>query len=472
MQYKMSYTPKSETLTGADLTGSSPAPNRTYELANDNAIIEQMRVMVAEAILQPTENFTFNSALNTITFLTTVWDDQPIALDYLVDDSTDTNIYTPEQFTITGPDLTGSDNETDRIFTFTTNKTMSSSISITKDGNALQNGVNFIFNLTTKAITFLTAIQDVSTLVIDFYTLQPQSYPTTLEIVRWSGLGSEVELETLGTGNGTLTSYDVANGNIIDNSYTLFYGASDSNKLTTLVEGTDYQIALDDGRIELFVSATTTISTDLIYITYTHSPKQSDTVLVSYFDAIVGEVEKDTCNYWGTAKTTIQYYDGYDSGYPQTDKPFGTQIDPQPEFELDNQGINSITSVIFLDRQGNVERTLDSTEYKIVTDDDGNESRVVVLTTIPNGKMNVKITYVHGYTEVPALTNELAALIGGVMALVNISGGSYNSISVYQIGRKNFSLGEVYINVRESIDQIEKRIDKLAIDLGGNFFCV
>ena len=115
---------------------------------------------------------------------------------------------------------------------------------------------------------------------------------------------------------------------------------------------------------------------------------------------------------------------------------------------------------------------MDSTEYKIVTDDDGNDSRVVLLTTVPNGKMNIKITYAHGYSTVPVLIQELTALIGGIMALVNISGGSYKDISVYSLGRKSFSVGEVYINIRESINQIKLRIDELANLEGGNFFCV
>jgi len=55
-----------------------------------------------------------------------------------------------------------------------------------------------------------------------------------------------VQKELLGVGDGTEDSYDTKNGNIINSSYKLYYGAS--NDLLELVEDDDFYLSLDDGR--------------------------------------------------------------------------------------------------------------------------------------------------------------------------------------------------------------------------------
>ncbi len=384
------FTPRSETLTGADLSGTNGTENRTVALANSNAVIQQMQVLVSEAIQQNTINFTFDSDTNTVTFLGVIWDDQPISLDY-----------------------------------FTASTVPAS-------------GAPF--------------------------------YCDTLQLVRFSGIGVVIELETLGTGDASNKSFDTDHGNIIDGSYTVYTGATgdDSNNLTTMTEGTHYSIFKDDGRVLLLTAGVTLLASNELYISYTYSPKQSDTILATYLPGAQAEVDKLTGDYWGDPKTSIQYFDGYDSGYPQTDKPYGFQIDPAPELELDFKGINSITTVEYLDRVGDVSQTVDSTLISL--DDEG---RVILNgQSLPNGKRNVKVTFVHGYDDVPVLVQELCALVAGMMALVNISGGSYKDISTYSLGRKSFSRGQVYVNIRESIDQMKARIDKISDDLGSNAFCV
>ncbi len=62
-------------------------------------------------------------------------------------------------------------------------------------------------------------------------------------------------------------------------------------------------------------------------------------------------------------------------------------------------------------------------------------------------------------------------VVGGMMALVNISGGSYKDVSTYTLGRKTFSIGQVYVNIRESIIQMKARIDEITGHLGYRFDC-
>lgn len=383
------YTPKNEQILGSVLTGSSGEANRTYTLSNNNAVSAMMQVARGEAFLQQGVGYTFDSSTNTITFLTRVWDDQNISIDYFV----------------TEDEVTG------------------------------------------------------------------DTYCTTLQVARYAGIGVEIYMENLGTGDGTENSYDTSEGNILADSYTIKYGDSGSNSLNTLTETTDYTIDKDSGSILLTSAGVSKVNGKVIYINYVYSPKQSDSVLNSYLDPASREVEKRTNDYFGTSKTSYQYFDNYDSGYPQTDKPFGNQIEPYLEFELRYSNVSSITSVEVLDRVGNVDTTLDSDDYRIITDDTYNDSRLLIDSSIANGKANVKVTYVHGYDSVPKLIQELTALFAGIMALVNISGGSYKDPSTYSLGRKSISLGQIYINVKTTIDELNRRKEQILQQFGQNFGC-
>jgi len=385
------YTPRHEDITGASLTGASSDLNRTYSLVNDNSILAQMQLMLAENALQNSVNFSFDATNGIITFLGAVFDDQNISIDYLT----------------------------------------------TEDTPALGS-----------------------------------YYCTTLQITRAAGIGLEIFTENLGTGDNSETSFDLKHGNVIADSYTVKYAAADSNAFNSMIEATHYTLLKDQGLIELTSAGKTLLSTDVLYIDYVYSPRQSDTVLASYLPAATREVEKITGNYWGAVKSSVQYFDGYDSGYPQTDKPYGTQIESYPEFTLKYKSVQTITSILFLDREGETDTTLETTQYRILTDDTYQDSRLLINTSIPNGKANIQTTFTHGYTTVPELAQELASYVAGLMALVNISGGSYKDVSTYTLGRKTFSIGQVYVNIRESIDQMKGRIDQLTTKLGGNFDCV
>ena len=458
----MGYTPRAETLTGADLTGTSGTASRTYELTNDDAILAQMQVMRASAILQSGVDFSFDASTNTVTFISLVWDDQAIAIDYLTETTTLALDYIAKQFNVTGEDCSGSDGATSRVFRFLRSGVLSEQMQVTKSSAILQNGTDYTYSKSTRAITFITAVADSEPIEIDFY-VQSGTYATTLQVSQYSGIGVAVETETLGTGDASTASFDVDNANIIESSFTLFAGTG--NNLQVLVEGTHYQINIEDGRVFLTDAGVTLLATNILYISYTYSPKHSNAVLDNYLLSAVKEAEKLTGNYWGTDKTSIQYFDGYDSGYPQTDRPFGEQIDPAPEFEVDNQGITSITSVEYLDRTGDVDSEVDS-DY-ISFDDFG---RVILNgSSVPNGKRNVKITYIHGYDTVPEQIQELVSLIAGLKALVNISGGSYKDVSTYQLGRLNFSRGQIYVNIESSINKVKSRIDTIIDDVGPRY---
>jgi len=297
-------------------------------------------------------------------------------------------------------------------------------------------------------------------------------YATTLQITRYAGIGVEVQVESLGTGDGTENSYNAENGNIVGSSYSIFYGDVGSNELGELVETTHYSIDKDSGAILLTTTGVNLVNGKSIYISYTYSPKQSDTVLETYLAPSQVEAEKLTANYWGPIKTSIQYFDGYSSGYVHTDAPFGTDITDQPEFELKYSGIKTVEAVEFLDNTGDVQNDVEAEYIRLMIDDEYQDGRVIVTAgSIPNGKNNVRITYTHGYDSTPDLVQEMIALLGGVRALVNISGGSYKDVSTYSLGRKSFSIGQVYVNIESSIKQMKLRVKEITEELGEKFGC-
>lgn len=383
--------------------------------------------------------------------------------------------YTPRQESLSGSDFSGSDEDENRTYTLTNDNAIVAQMRVIKSSSILQYGVGFTFNTSTNVITIVNKLWDSEEITIDYFTCISSSagnyYTNTLGIVRASGLGVEVYSENLGTGNNSTSSFDIDKGNIIDNSYTLKYAASGSNDLTDLTETTHYVIQLDSGLIELTAAGITALGTNILYIDYIYSPKHSNSLLYSYLPMAGAEVDKMTDNYWETEKTSHQYFDGYESGYPQTDEPFGTQIEPYAEFILKYKNAQTITSVLFLDKAGDTDRTLDSDEYRLITNDDTQESRILIDTTIPNGKANVKVTFTHGYATVPVQIQQLTAYVAGMMAMVNISGGSYKDASTYSIDSVNISIGQVYVNVREAVDKMKFRIDMILEQMGGNFGC-
>jgi hypothetical protein len=86
--------------------------------------------------------------------------------------------------------------------------------------------------------------------------------------------------------------------------------------------------------------------------------------------------------------------------------------------------------------------------------------------------MNVRIDYQHGYSTVPDEIQELVALLTGIRAFVNISGGSYDDATGYTLGRKQIQIGEAWVNIREVIDQAKKRVNEILDSFGRKLECV
>lgn len=297
-------------------------------------------------------------------------------------------------------------------------------------------------------------------------TSTPQNYATTLKMARTTGLGKEKFNENLGTGDGITDSYNTLQPNLIENSVLLRYGDSGSNDLTDLDPSEDYSIELDQGNILLTSKGVSKVNGKVIYIDYMYAVV-SDTILSSYISSSTYQVNEDTGNYWGTPKTSIEYHDGRDDyRYQHTDRPYVDTSDTQDIIQLKNKSVQSITSVEYIygyDSDGDLDtETLASTKYRFTE-----LGEIILLNTdLPIGKQSVKVTYVHGYDEILEIIKELASLYAGVQALVAVSGGSYKDVSTYTLGRKSFSLGQIYINIDNTLKQFRVRIDALLNTVG------
>ena len=240
-----------------------------------------------------------------------------------------TLITTPRQENITGASLTGSEPDTDRTYALTYANSIATGMVLIVGGAVLTYTTDY--TVSAGVITFLNPVWDNQAIEINYYTQvtspsgSSSEYTNTLQVVRVAGIGVQIEDETVGTGNNSETSFDLDNGNVIGLSYTLKYGSSGSNDLTELTETTHYTLDKDSGRINLTSAGVTALGTNILYASYIHSPKISDTIIASFMDASEAEVDFRTGNYWGSVKTTTESFDWTANSYPMTDLPYAIE---------------------------------------------------------------------------------------------------------------------------------------------------
>lgn len=439
-------------------------------------------------------------------------------------------------------------------------------------------------------------------------------YTTPLSVVRYTGVGVQVENEHLGIVDTNTLSFDLENGNVIDSSYTIKYGTEGSNSLTAFTETTHYTIDLDSGSILLTSTGATLADGKEIYASYTYSPKVSNTVIETFITSAEKEVDKATGAYWGTTPVSkTAFFDGRRSHiYPSTNYPYSSDYYEKDYVMLPDRNVLEITGAYFLTRgyqvtkaysyddsgasftdntdeanspagtgfapfasttaandilyigsglkflgfktrlftagvtsgtntlqyyngsswvaitptssgyqsildmesAGTVEfslpdgwtqttvngqnlywvrivandvysteplvRSLDFTQDFVVSKeislsyvDFTSYGRVTfVADRIPDGVRNVRLEYKVGVSSADSLAAEMASLFAGLRIMAYITGGSYDDATGFSIGKKQVSIGEVYVNVREVVNQFNARIKQLTKGLGSEITIV
>jgi hypothetical protein len=85
---------------------------------------------------------------------------------------------------------------------------------------------------------------------------------------------------------------------------------------------------------------------------------------------------------------------------------------------------------------------------------------------VPSGTKNVRVDYSYGLATTPTYIVELTVLLASIKAFIVVSGGSYDDATSYTLGTKAVTIGEVYVNVREVLDQYRKRIGEIMNIIG------
>lgn len=217
---------------------------------------------------------------------------------------------------ITGADLTGSDGASNRQYGLGYSSAQVPQFQLIVANSSLQMTVDY--TLSSNTITFLNPVWDNQNITIDYYTSSGAvaagtlTYATTLQFAAVIGVlkkipswdvGATPTIETVGTGDNSVTIFYLDQRNVLNNSYTISYGASASST-TDLTEGTDYNIDLDSGKITLTATGVTTVSTNNVYAEYSFSSIDlSDSYYTTVLQRAERRVNKETSNVFtdGTA---------------------------------------------------------------------------------------------------------------------------------------------------------------------------
>lgn len=92
---------------------------------------------------------------------------------------------------------------------------------------------------------------------------------------------------------------------------------------------------------------------------------------------------------------------------------------------------------------------------------------ILTGSSIPNGTRNVRIDYVYGESTTPSYITNLTVWLAAIQSYISLSGGSYDDATSYSLGSKSVTIGEVYVNIREVIDQFKKKV-KETLDMIGS----
>jgi len=231
----MAYTrtaPRTQNITGADLTGADGATNRTYTIPDAGVLSSGVDIAINGTQLHEGASNDFTLSGETITFLNNVDNPDIIRINYFIALARDT------QSTIT----------------------------------------------TTTTLKYATTLQFAAILGIlrSIPTWDDSTNPTNIK-------------EEVGTGDNSETRFYLDHKNILSDSYTLYYGSA-STTTDELTETTHYTINQTTGAVTLTSAGVTLVGTNKIYATYSYCFKDfSDEYLVAVLGRAEKEVD-GLCN--------------------------------------------------------------------------------------------------------------------------------------------------------------------------------
>ena len=193
----------------------------------------------------------------------------------------------------TGADLGGSNGATNRTYTLAKSNVIAGSIRITSADYPQVEGGGYTYNATTNVITFIKNVWNDYVIQIQYeYDTSGVSSPSAdslryttilnfnkymlmnVHIPNRNQTGTFPTKEEIGTGDDSETQFTFDNGEVIENTDTLYYGATEATATATLTRTTHYTIDYDTGVITLTSAGVTLLSTNTIYATYDYNKYQ------------------------------------------------------------------------------------------------------------------------------------------------------------------------------------------------------
>lgn len=114
-----------------------------------------------------------------------------------------------------------------------------------------------------------------------------------IDVPSWQP-GTTPSNEEVGTGNNTILIFYLDQKNILDGTYTLFYGA-DSTTTVELIDTTDYSIESDTGKITLTSAGKTKLNTAKIFAKYSYTKNaMSNSYLTEVLNRAEVKVDNET----------------------------------------------------------------------------------------------------------------------------------------------------------------------------------
>jgi hypothetical protein len=259
------------------------------------------------------------------------------------------------------------------------------------------------------------------------------SYTTVKEVVGTSGTYKPVnDLETVGTGNGTTTSFSLAKNPVVEGSEKIY---SDGTLLTT-----GYSVNYTTGLITFTTAPALNKVITATYWVFEGVTMDSD-IVTDKISAAEAWLEEYTDRKWESTEVENEKYDGNDQSWLLL-KNF--PIISVQELTVGSTSVTT-TKIYVYETEGRINLASDAEATKFTN-------------TAPQC---IDISYTYGYNPIPAKVKTIVRNIAAVDVIASVIGATYADITSWQVGEVSSSFGQPYMNLKAAADQLQQSTMKM-----------
>jgi hypothetical protein len=225
----------------------------------------------------------------------------------------------PRYESILASSLTGTDGATSRTYTLKYGNVASATILIYVQAGVLTDSD---YTFSGGIVTFVNQVWNDQKVEFRYSTTDSTpsgslKYATTLQLAAVLGIKNDIPSwddattpvkETVGVGDNSNTVFYLDHKNVIDNSFTLYYGSSESTS-TTLTNVTHYNLDLSSGKITITAAGLIVLGVNSIYAEYSYVMNgMSDEYLTSVLLRAENQVEDECETHFTNGSSTNPDY--------------------------------------------------------------------------------------------------------------------------------------------------------------------